>query len=313
MNIEDIGYSGDFVHKLKIHLNSKKLSKCYILIGPQSRNKLCLALSIAKFVNCSSDIPENCNGCKNCQLITNHTHPDVQVYTSTKTDFGIDLVKKIQTDSSQTNYKAKYRVNIIENAHKMTIPAQNAILKTLEDSVSDSITIMLAETTSSILDTITSRSIILNLPPLTREKTVSIIVEKGLGRDRAESEYNESSGDIEWLIWTLDNREKCDDILSTITKEKNERTVAVIESISNTDNHEGFRYLLPKIVSKAILLKNGIDVQSDILLTAVTVLASEDEKILDAIRIEIQKAEKLWNTRIQKTTLLQKTLMPLMI
>lgn len=313
MNFEDIGINEDFIARLKMHLKSKRLSKCYILSGPKSRNGLDVALGIAKTVNCIKDADSYCDTCKNCRMITKGSHPDVQVYASKKTRFGIDLVKKVQTDSTQTNYSATYRVNILKDAQGMTIPAQNALLKTLEDSLSDCVTIMLTESTSTILDTIKSRSILLNLPPLIKEKAVSMLVEKDIDKDSAEVEYDESSGDIDWLIWALENKEKCERILSSITRSKDERTIAIIESTSNEEYHDGFRYLLPQIVSKALLVKNGVAVQSRILSDAVKTLACENADLIDELREEVEKAEKLWNTGIRKATLLQKIMIPLMI
>jgi DNA polymerase III, delta subunit len=292
-------------------MKSDRLSKSYIMSGVKSRMGREVAIAFAKSVNCETMEGDFCGNCKNCRMIASGTHLDVQIYESEKTKFGISIVRTIQQDSAQTNYRAKKRVNIIIDAHKMTVQAQNALLKTLEDSVSSCVTILLTDSDSAILPTIHSRSNLLHLPPLTKSRVIEILTENNLEKSIAEIEFDESGGNIDWLIWLLKNRDIGERIISSIAQ-KNNNIVDILEIAGDTDYHEGLKYLLPQIISRAMLKKNGFVSSSNILKTAVSHIASLDTEKLFNIRIELTKAEKLWNTGIKKTTLLQKTLIPLM-
>lgn len=74
--------------------------------------------------------------------------------------------------------KAVNRVVIVEDAHRMTVEAQNALLKTLEEPPRDAIIIITATSGRQILPTIHSRVMAINVEPVSREAVMDFYSNK---------------------------------------------------------------------------------------------------------------------------------------
>ncbi len=86
----------------------------------------------------------------------NINHPDV-LYFKAGEKLGIAEAKKIKQHFYLKPYSLKGRVIIIEDASVMTIEAQNALLKTLEEPPSHVLFILATTESSKIPQTILSR------------------------------------------------------------------------------------------------------------------------------------------------------------
>jgi DNA polymerase-3 subunit delta' len=80
------------------------------------------------------------------------------------TSITIDQVRDLQHQLSLKPYAAKFKTGIILEAQRMTIEAQNALLKTLEEPPASSVLILTAPSTKNLLPTIVSRCQIFRLP-----------------------------------------------------------------------------------------------------------------------------------------------------
>ncbi len=94
----------------------------------------------------------------------NINHPDV-LYFKAGEKLGIGEARKIKEHFSLKPYSAKGRTVIIEDASVMTIEAQNALLKTLEEPPEEAILILGAPSDTNLLPTILSRCQIVILNP----------------------------------------------------------------------------------------------------------------------------------------------------
>lgn len=74
-----------------------------------------------------------------------------------KSKIKIEQIKTLQKKLLFSPYSASHQFGIIKNAHLMTIEAQNALLKTLEESQPKTVLILTVKNESSILETILSR------------------------------------------------------------------------------------------------------------------------------------------------------------
>ena len=63
-------------------------------------------------------------------------------------------------------YSSPYKIYIIDEADKLTVAAQNAMLKTIEEPPAYGIVILLANNPDVFLQTILSRCVVLDLKPL---------------------------------------------------------------------------------------------------------------------------------------------------
>ena len=73
--------------------------------------------------------------CHSCKQVLAGTHPDV-IYLSREKEnsIGVEEVRaQINNDVQIKPYNDKYKIYIIEDAHLLTVQAQNALLKTIEE------------------------------------------------------------------------------------------------------------------------------------------------------------------------------------
>lgn len=74
---------------------------------------------------------------------------------------GIELVKKLQEKVFLKPLKSKTKAVIIAQAHLLTIPAQNALLKLLEEPPEHTLVFLLTESLDALLPTVRSRCTII--------------------------------------------------------------------------------------------------------------------------------------------------------
>ncbi|MFC1621763.1 hypothetical protein ACFL13_00005, partial [Patescibacteria group bacterium] len=85
-----------------------------------------------------------------------HTHPDYLSVTGEKS-IGISQVREITKFLTTKPYSLENKYVVIEDAHRLTTQAQNALLKTLEEPPDFAIIVLLAKTENSLLPTVISR------------------------------------------------------------------------------------------------------------------------------------------------------------
>jgi DNA polymerase III delta prime subunit len=83
-------------------------------------------------------------------------NPDILTFES-QTSLKIADIRHLQKEVQFRPYQSKHKVIIINHAGNLTLPAQNALLKTLEEPPESTILILTAASKESLLPTILSR------------------------------------------------------------------------------------------------------------------------------------------------------------
>lgn len=96
------------------------------------------------------------------QLSLKQFHPDLLIIEA-KPSATINQIRQIQQFLSRKPYQAKIKVVIIPEAQKITLPAQNAFLKTLEEPPANSLIILCCQNQEQLIPTIISRCQIIAL------------------------------------------------------------------------------------------------------------------------------------------------------
>lgn len=166
-------------------VHQKKVSHAYILEGEKGSGKKMLASAFAKILECEhldkeKPVEEACDICSSCIQIEHRNHPDVLWVTHEKA--GVISVKEIREQIVNTidimPYKGPYKIYIIDEAEKMNLAAQNAILKTIEEPPGYGILLLLTTNRGAFLPTILSRCILLGVKPVKKEKIKTYLVQK---------------------------------------------------------------------------------------------------------------------------------------
>lgn len=108
----------------------------------------------------------------------NRDYIDIVQYRTEKASFGVDDIREVITEVNKKPYEGDKKVIIINQGNKLTVQAQNALLKTIEEPPNGVYIIITCESGELILDTIKSRCQIHKLTPLSIEEMNKFIVKE---------------------------------------------------------------------------------------------------------------------------------------
>lgn len=159
------------INNFKQRCLKNTLSHAHLIVGEDGVGKGKLANILAKFI---------LNGDLDREYV------DIINYSSEKSSFGVDDVRDIIEEVYKKPFEKDKKVIIIHEGNKLTIQAQNALLKTIEEPPKGVYIIILCESLELILDTIKSRCEIYKLKPLTKSELYEYIKIKKFNYDENE-------------------------------------------------------------------------------------------------------------------------------
>lgn len=160
MNFNEIAGQKNIVEGLKGLLRNNKLGHAYIFSGPKGIGKRTVARILASILMCNNEgVDESCGKCQPCRLFENGTNPDFCVVELKGSSIGVEDIRHMQHDISIRPLYSGRKVYLIPEAEKMTVQAQNCLLKTLEEPPGYAVIILATSNYDGLLETIRSRSI----------------------------------------------------------------------------------------------------------------------------------------------------------
>ena len=175
----------DFAKKyLTNSIKKNKINHSYMFEGIDGIGKKKLSQELAKILLDTENVestPDYIN-----------IHPDGN-------SIKISQIRKLQTDIIVKPHK-QYKIYIINQAESMTIEAQNALLKTLEEPPEYAIIILITSNKESLLDTIKSRCEIIKFLPISIVDLNNYLITKGIDKNRAQLLSTFARGSIEKAI-----------------------------------------------------------------------------------------------------------------
>ncbi len=157
-------------------LKEHRLPHAILIDGDIGTGRHTLAQFLSFSALCSGDnIP--CGECNNCKLANNKNHPDIGFITPEegKKSIAVAQIRELKNKAYIKPHTADGRVFIIDFADTMNEQSQNALLKVLEEPPKGCYFILIAESKTSLLDTIISRCVILSLNPPTLDEGIDYI------------------------------------------------------------------------------------------------------------------------------------------
>ena len=158
-------------NQLKSAIRTGSIRHSYMLVGEKGMGKKTMAEAFLLELFCKEEDESKrpCLTCPECKKILSNNHPDVIYITHEKPAvISVDEVREQLIDTIDIRpYEGGYKVYVIPEADKMTVQAQNAILKTLEEPPEYAVILLLVNDDRKLLDTVRSRVIRENLRPLT--------------------------------------------------------------------------------------------------------------------------------------------------
>lgn len=179
---EDIYGQEQIVEHFQKAIEMKKISHAYIINGERSSGKEFIAGVFAATLLCEKGGLNPCGECHSCKQAASGNHPDIIKVTHEKPNtIGVDDIRNgINNDIiiKPYNESSQYKIYIINEAEKMTVQAQNALLKTLEEPPAYAVILLLTSNLEVMLPTILSRCVVLNMKPVPDELVKKYLMTK---------------------------------------------------------------------------------------------------------------------------------------
>jgi DNA polymerase III subunit delta' len=219
MLMKDIFCQDGAVASLQRAMASGHVAGSYIFAGPEGVGKFTTARQWAKVLLCEkwgqTPFIEACGKCDSCRAFEGDGHPDFQhIYKElveftregkgkkTPTSVSIDVVREFLIEKvSQTPKLASRKVFVVSEAEKLQGPAQNALLKVLEEPPADSHIILLCTKLDKLLPTTLSRCQVVKFGPVSEEKIVEKLGERGVDKTQARYWARYTDGSLGRSIW----------------------------------------------------------------------------------------------------------------
>lgn len=178
---EIIGHK-NILDNFKRRVESDEISHAHIIVGEDGIGKINLANKFARSILGKSEDKD---------------YIDIINYRCKKSSFGVDDIREIVEEINKKPFEGDKKVIIIYDGNKLTVQAQNALLKTIEEPPKGVFIILLCESLELILDTIKSRCQIYKLSPLTKNEIrlyIDNINDNGISEDEINAAIAYSEG-----------------------------------------------------------------------------------------------------------------------
>ena len=186
------------VARLQQAMGGSRMPHAFIFVGPAGVGRRTTAVALAKcllcekattrpngerFDRCAKDMPlrQACGQCQSCKLADAGSHPDLhlvykelahyhddpKVRDRKMQELSIGVIRSfLIAPAAQTPVMGRGKVFVVREAELMSHPAQNALLKTLEEPPEGVTIILIAERAEQLLPTTLSRCALVRFGPL---------------------------------------------------------------------------------------------------------------------------------------------------
>lgn len=169
-----------------------RLPHAMLFAGTDGVGKCSIARAFAAWLLCKNRGDDACGSCASCRQVLVGSHPDFQFVgvVSGKKEIGVDRMRDVKRFMQLQPVSGPTKVAIVDDAHMLTVAAQNALLKTLEEPPPRSLLILVANNPDALLPTVRSRCQRLQFAPLPNDVVIDILttvhsVDVAVARDAA--------------------------------------------------------------------------------------------------------------------------------
>lgn len=175
------GFVGNHIalEQISADIQAGRFAHALLLEGPTGCGKKTLARLVAGALVCEAD-EKPCRVCSHCRKASQSIHPDITELTAEdgKQSISVDQIRQLRDEAYILPNEAEKKVVIVTDAHRMTVEAQNALLKILEEPPAHLLFILTCENRSLLLPTIRSRAQILTLTGVEWEEAKPLLAER---------------------------------------------------------------------------------------------------------------------------------------
>lgn len=158
LSFDDVIGQTHIIRTLRSSLKSGRIRHAYLFSGPRGTGKTTCARLLAKAVNCHHTDPAQrpCNTCASCVAVNEARYLDlIEIDAATHT--GVDDVRDLRDKIAFSPGEGRYKVYIIDEVHRFSGSAFDALLKTLEEPPDHAIFVLATTEIDKVPPTIKSR------------------------------------------------------------------------------------------------------------------------------------------------------------
>ena len=171
-------------------VQNDKTSHSYLFVGIDGIGKKMVATEFAKMLLCLNET-RYCNKCKSCIEFDSNNNPDFLCIEPDGNSIKIEQIRYLQKKIQEKPIISNKKVYIINDADKMTVEAQNCLLKTLEEPPEYATIVLIGSNENAFLTTIKSRCMIIHF-----NKIENIEIKRYLEENYAISNISENMLEI---------------------------------------------------------------------------------------------------------------------
>ncbi len=243
-------------------IKKDNVGHAYIFEGPDGVGRRETALSFAAMLMCEREHLA-CGECKSCQLFSEGSNPDFQEIYSAEKSISVDDIRNVLKGLVIRPLYSKYKIIIINDADSMTVQAQNALLKSLEEPPSYVVFILTVQSGAAVTPTVRSRCQRVLFNRLVKEEIMAVLEERH-GRRKPEWDFIVSYSDgvigtaLE-LVESPEYLELRDEVLHTVNrliKEKDGDVFKIYELFEKNNDKIDFILRIMLLFFRDIIIYN---------------------------------------------------------
>ena len=197
-------------------MSGGQIGQCYLLSGPKGVGKSALARAFAQALMCEQpqdgDPAQPCGVCRSCRNVLRNTHPDIELFdlhaqavlleakAGKGANLTIEMVRRMRSAAALLPLEASRRLVIVDDAETLLEPAQQALLKTLEEPPLTVTILMLCDEPEALLATVRSRCQEITVRPQPLSAIAEALVARGVAGEQAQEIALLSRGSAAWAV-----------------------------------------------------------------------------------------------------------------
>lgn len=222
------------------------LPHALLLHGERGCGKKLIAKWYTMLALCEDSDHAPCGRCKSCRLLADGAHPDVMYaeHSGKRGGFSVETARNIRREAAILPNNGALRVFLFTDADGMTVQAQNALLKSVEEPLPHACFVFTAETAGVLLPTLLSRMTAKAVFPVTEEECASALTRLDYSPSEVQRAVSHFSGNIGRCIAYLSD---------SAMQQAVEYASSLTAALAKQDEYELLRLLTAAAADKDIL------------------------------------------------------------
>ena len=170
---------GHIMQSLADGVKTGRLSHAYLFEGAEGIGKMTTVHRLSRLLMCKNG--GDCGVCENCKKLAAGSHPDFIVadenfLQSDKVKTGsVEAMRMVRQSAYAKPFMSDWKLYVIPDADEMLAPAQNSLLKLLEEPPAYCVFLLHCENANQVLETVRTRSGLLRILPLDEEEMLRFL------------------------------------------------------------------------------------------------------------------------------------------